>query len=213
MESVSVTLVSGQEVFCADVAEDLTVEALKRQILPDVAFEKKALLHGQDELDDKATVVNYLSSRHACLMLLLRRPGMETAVIGPWFGHAGYLPVEHDAELGRDVHLLAGVCWLNAGGSFADMQGGDWRICVRVRRQRYISFSTDLIVYFNDAKVQAVGPKALHSLLEDEWTLLELGLFCGPGSLHVRLAGADCSQRGQTPKRGLYIDRLVAQPQ
>ena len=212
MDPVTVNLASGQEVFCGPVAEDLTVQALKERVLPQVACQKKALLHGHQKMEDQAQVASYLRAGHSRLTLLLCRPTLAVEVRGAWFGHPGWVPVKHDADLKRNVHLLDGVFWFNAGGSFTDLDCGDWRISLRVKRKQRISFNTDLTVHFNDAKVQSLSPEALSSLPEDAWTLLELGSFHGLGSLQVKLAGDDCRQRFQSSKSGLYIDQLVAQP-
>mmetsp|Transcript_5569 Transcript_5569/g.7853 ORF Transcript_5569/g.7853 Transcript_5569/m.7853 type:complete len:126 (+) Transcript_5569:222-599(+) len=90
--------------------------------------------------------------------------------------------------------------------------GGWWQVFLKVKRQHRISFDTDVILYFNNLEVKTLSAKEFSSLPAEEWTLLELGPFCGPGMLAVKLEGEDCRLRGQNSKYGLYFDQLVAQP-
>ncbi|CAE7411246.1 Ank2 [Symbiodinium sp. CCMP2456] len=211
MVYVNITLPSGVTVFRGFVPKETETLYLKKQFMPEVAAEKKSLFYGKVELEDSVPVGDYLpegQTEHA-LTALLSRCRVTAPVDGAWFQDPCYVKQVQEGD--RRVSLLKGVCWFTAWASL-DLAGGDWQVFLKVKRQPEIEFDTDVIVCFNDLEVNTLSAKAFSSLPEEEWTLLELGPFCGPGMLAVKLKGEDCRLRGQNSKYGLYLDQIVAQP-
>jgi len=208
---IKITLPSGATVFRGSVPKETDILHLKKQFMPEVAAQKKSLFYGKVELADTVPVGDCLpqdQTEHA-LTALLSRCRVTAPVDGAWFQDSRW--VKQVQELHRQVSLLDGVCWFTAWASL-DLEGGDWQVLLKVKRQHRIRFDTDVIVYFNNSEVKTLSAKAFSSLPEEEWTFLELGPFCGPGALAVKLEGEDCRLRGQSSKYGLYFDEIVAQP-
>ena len=222
MVSVIITALSGKVVYTGSLPRDIQIQDLKKILAAQA--EKAKLFSGGEELEDTSTLAALTGhlgpmgptsdaepvEQTLALTLLNCRCPVAADVEGSWFGHQHW--VQRLLEADCEVHLLNGVCWFNAWGVFNDIEGGEWRIFLKLKRKQRIRFDTNLLVSFNDAKVQTFSPEVLSSLPAEQWTLMELGPFHGPGRLAVDLRGEDCQQRGQNSKQGLYIGQLIAQP-